>query len=74
MQVFTEARAQVVEVIKRSGVTVKERFRGITLVKWRKMYPDRDPKDRWFMSQFENLCLFEMLSFGGAGSFRFSFR
>eukprot|EP00959_Pyramimonas_sp_CCMP1952_P011691 245820-Pyramimonas_sp.AAC.1 len=39
-----EIRTKTVEVIKRTGVHVKERFRAVTLTRWKKKYPSSDPK------------------------------
>ncbi|CAK0910322.1 unnamed protein product, partial [Prorocentrum cordatum] len=42
--IMGEIRTKTVEVIKRTGVHVKERFRAVTLTRWKKKYPSSGPK------------------------------
>ena len=42
------------EVIKKTGVHVKERFRAVTLTRWKSKYPQSDPRaDGMLMKELE---------------------
>ena len=39
-----EIREQTVEIIKKTGVHTKEKFRAVTMARWINMYPSSDPR------------------------------
>lgn len=43
-ELMEQVRQRTVEVIKKTGVHVKSRFRAVSLARWQKKYPNSDPK------------------------------
>ena len=42
--IMTQVRETTVEIVKRTGVHIKDRFRAVTLQRWKSKYPNSDPR------------------------------